>query len=195
MPPGRLVVGLGNPGPRYRDTRHNLGFQVVEEVARRRGLRFGGDSGEECSALVAVDLASRPPVRLALPQTYMNRSGYAVRCMVERHGFAPEDVLVVYDEIHLPLGRLRLRRNGSPAGHRGIESVLENLRTDAVPRLRLGVMPEAPVPAADWADFVLERFEAGERDAVADLVTRAADVCEIWLAEGVERAMARCNGG
>src|SRR6185503_4967604 len=130
----RLILGLGNPGERYRDTRHNAGFRVVEELARRWGLHL---DRQECNAFVAQGEAL-----LAMPQTYMNRSGWAARCLVETHGIDPLDVLVVYDEVALPLGRLRLRKSGSPGGHRGLESVIENLRTDQVPRLRLGIAPE-----------------------------------------------------
>jgi len=149
------VVGLGNPGERYRGTRHNVGFRVVEELARRHGARLGT---LECNALVGdfVRAPAAPPppeveqaaggVLLAQPLTYMNRSGYAVRCLVERHGLAPSDLLVVLDEVHLPLGRLRLRRSGSPGGHRGMESVVENLQSDEVPRLRLGVAGEGGAP-------------------------------------------------
>src|SRR5687767_11768291 len=130
-----LVVGLGNPGAEYRDTRHNVGFRVVEEVARRAGLRLRGG---ECNSLVA----SSGDLLLALPQTFMNRSGYAVRCLVERYELAPPSVLVVLDEVALPLGRLRVRGSGSPGGHRGLESILESLQSDAVARLRLGVREE-----------------------------------------------------
>lgn len=135
------------------------------------------------------------PVLLALPQTYMNRSGYAARCLAERHGFEPPDVLVVYDEIHLPLGRLRLRRSGSPGGHRGMESVIENLRSDEVPRLRLGVAQESGAPPGGdaLADFVLSPFAPEERAAVDDMVARAADACLAWLDQGIEAAMNAFN--
>ncbi len=157
----KLVLGLGNPGEGYRATRHNVGFRVVEELARRRQARL---DRLECNALTArIELAGAEPVAgtgaasepdagslagaasgpiealVAQPQTYMNRSGFAARCLLEAHGLAPAAVLVVYDEVNLPFGRLRLRRAGSPAGHRGIESILENLRTDQVPRLRVGI--------------------------------------------------------
>ncbi|HXU30637.1 MAG TPA: aminoacyl-tRNA hydrolase, partial [Thermoanaerobaculia bacterium] len=196
-----LLLGLGNPGPQYRETRHNVGFRVGEEIARRLGASFEGDAArDECGSRVLTlgDLT------LALPQTFMNRSGYAARCLVEVHGFAPEEILVVYDEVALPLGRLRLRRGGSPAGHRGIESILQQLRTDQIPRLRLGVgrgerppgeegAIEAP-PLPNLADFVLSPFAPEERDPVAAMIERAADACTTWAAEGVEAAMTRWNG-
>jgi PTH1 family peptidyl-tRNA hydrolase len=160
---------------------------VVEEVARRRRVAL---SELECGARLGED----DQVVLALPQTFMNRSGHAVRCLVERRAFAAEQVLVVYDEIHLPLGRLRLRREGSPAGHRGMESVVESLRTDGVPRLRMGIAGQGAPDAAELPDYVLAPFEAEEREAAATMIARAADACQAWLAEGIEAAMNRFNG-
>ncbi len=184
----RWILGLGNPGERYAGTRHNVGFRVVEELARRQGTSL---TGGECNALVAEG----EPLALAAPQTYMNRSGYTARCLSERRGLAAEDFLVVYDEIHLPLGSLRLRRRGSPAGHRGMESVLENLGTDLVPRLRLGVAGDAGTPdGGDLVEFVLEPFADGELERVEAMIRRAADACEAWATGGVEAAMQRFNG-
>lgn len=190
-----LILGLGNPGEEYRDTRHNVGFRVADELARRWGIsldrlecnsrtgRLGGTGGVSGEVL------------LVQPQTYMNRSGYAARCFVERHQLEPSSVLVVYDEVSLPLGRLRLRRSGSPAGHRGLESVIESLRTAEVPRLRLGIAPpDGPPTGEDLADFVLSPFAAEDRETVEEMIRRAADAAETWLREGVEVAMNRFNG-
>ena len=131
----RLVAGLGNPGARFVGTRHNIGFRVVGELASRRSTRF---EREECNSLVGA----ADGLLVVKPLTFMNRSGYALRCLLERHDIRPTDVLVIYDEVHLPLGRLRLRRGGEPAGHRGMESIVRNLQTTDVPRLRLGVGPQ-----------------------------------------------------
>lgn len=184
-----IVLGLGNPGERYAATRHNVGRRVVEELARRRGIRLAAG---ECNSLVGGD----HELLLAAPETFMNRSGFAARCFGERHDVAAEDFLIVYDEVHLPLGRLRLRRGGSPAGHRGMESVIENLGTDAVPRLRLGVSPEDGPPAAgdELVAFVLSPFEAGDVATVEEMIRRAADACEAWAREGIDAAMQRFNG-
>jgi PTH1 family peptidyl-tRNA hydrolase len=188
----RLILGLGNPGEEYRDTRHNVGFRVVEELARRWEIPV---DRLECNSLVGRLAAGEGDcVLLARPQTYMNRSGYAARCFVESHGIEPSAVLVVYDEINLPLGKLRLRRAGSPAGHRGLESVIENLRTAEVPRLRLGVAQEEKVAGEDLAGFVLGPFDPDERETVEEMIRRAADACEAWAREGVEAAMGRFNG-
>lgn len=196
------MLGLGNPGETYRATRHNVGFRVVEEVARRHGVRL---TALECNCLVGELPAGPgpedaggspvpPPTLLALPQTYMNRSGHAARCLVERRGFAPADVLVVYDEVSLPLGKLRLRRGGSPGGHRGIESIVEGLRTAEVPRLRCGVAGEGGPPAGEeLVDFVLAPFAPAEEEAVAAMVARAADAVEAWLGQDIAAVMNAFN--
>lgn len=166
---------------------------MVDELARRLGVAV---DGRECDALVgeaAGEAAGEArPLLLAKPQTYMNRSGFAARCLAERRELAPVDLLVVYDEVALPLGRVRVRPGGGPAGHRGIESVIAELRTDEVARVRLGIAPEEP--PADLVGFVLAPFAAGEEEAAAEMVARAADACQAWLAEGVAAAMNRFNG-
>ena len=167
-----------------------MGFRVVEELARRWRAPL---DRTECNSRLGGGTDGVP--LLAQPQTYMNRSGYAARCLVELHQIEPTEVLVVYDEINLPLGKLRLRRSGSPAGHRGLESILENLRTDQIPRLRLGVAPaDGPPPGEDLADFVLAPFASDEREPAEEMIRRAADACETWLREGVDVAMNRFNG-
>ena len=184
----RLIVGLGNPGAEYEQTRHNLGFRVVGVLARRRKTALGR---LECRSLVGESAE----VFLAAPQTYMNRSGYAVRCLIERRKVGPEQVLVVYDDVDLPLGRLRLRPRGGPGGHRGMESIVQNLQTEEIPRLRLGVAPEdLDLSDSDLVDFVLSKFDADEEESVQELIERAADACEYWLREGNEATMNRFNG-
>jgi len=183
----RLVVGLGNPGDRYRATRHNLGFRVVEALAERWRAEWGP---EECSARFSTTGAAD----LAAPQTFMNRSGWSVRCLVERFGYRPDALLVVFDEVALPVGTLRLRGRGGPAGHRGLESVIENLRTDAVPRLRLGIAPQDGMIEGELADFVLAEFAVGERELVDKIVARAADAVISWLDRGLEATMSEFNG-
>lgn len=184
----RLIIGLGNPGSKYDETRHNLGFRIVDELAARLGVRLGR---AECQATVGEG----NDVMLAQPMTYMNRSGFATRCLVERHDLQSEDILVIYDEVWLPLGRLRARPRGSAGGHRGMESILHNLRTDEIPRLRAGVGWEGgPPDGVDLVEYVLDPFDDEERPEVERLVERAADACECWLAEGIEPTMERFNG-
>lgn len=200
--PGKVIVGLGNPGEKYSETRHNYGFWVVEELARRWRVELEGDS---CRCLLASDAGNL----LAQPQTFMNRSGLAVRCLAEKWGFRPRDFLMVFDDIDLPLGTLRMRKSGGPGGHRGLESVIENLRTTDVPRLRIGIRPatseesasqgSAALPTStqtqgQLSDFVLAPFSAAERSTVEAEIQRAADACQCWLEQGADRAMANFNG-
>jgi PTH1 family peptidyl-tRNA hydrolase len=180
----RYVIGLGNPGGRYRGTRHNVGFEVVDELSRRHAIPI---DREMCGALVGGDAE----LTLVKPLTYMNRSGYAVRCLLERHGDRSTDALVVFDDVNLELGRLRLRRGGTPGGHRGMESIIENLRTTEVPRLRLGVGGAAT--GEDLADFVLTPFSQAEEPEAEAMIARAADAAECWRVEGVEATMNRYN--
>ncbi|MGE5233520.1 MAG: aminoacyl-tRNA hydrolase [Acidobacteriota bacterium] len=185
--PLRLILGLGNPGERYAETRHNLGFRVVEELARRRGLKLvDGACGSR--------MAERPGLILAAPQTFMNRSGYAARCFAEHRGVAPADMLVVYDDVALPLGKLRLRPSGSPGGHRGMESILENLGTADVPRLRLGVGPEDATLPVRLEEWVLRPFPDSELASVDAMIQRAADAVEMWLEVDLSSVMNRYNG-
>jgi len=194
----RLVLGLGNPGPEYERTRHNRGREVVEELARRRGLQL---EPAECASRLAV----AGDAALATPETFMNRSGYAARCLVERYGFDPALLLVVFDDIYLPLGALRLRARGGAGGQKGMASVLECLRTQEVARLRLGIAPGAAAgtaataagamagPDLDRVEFVLGRFAPEEEETARRQIERAADACEVWLEAGASEAMNRFN--
>lgn len=160
---------------------------MIERLAASLGL---DEAGEECRSWVG----RRGELLLCRPLTFMNRSGWALRCLAERHGFLPGDALVVYDDVALPLGRLRARARGGPGGHRGMESVIENLRTEEIARLRLGVGPaEGEVPPGDLSDFVLAPFAADEIGVVGDLIERAAAAAELWLEQGIEAVMNRCN--
>lgn len=182
-----LIVGLGNPGEEYRETRHNLGFRVLDQLAARWRV---GERRLECNALVA---RTKEAV-LAWPQTYMNRSGYSIRCLVERHGFETDGILVVYDDVAIPLAKLRLRPRGGPGGHRGMESVIRNLHTDEIARLRMGILPETKMSEQELSDFVLAPFASEETEAVDAMATRAADACESWLRDGFALTMNRYNG-
>ena len=189
-----MIFGLGNPGVQYRETRHNCGFRVVDELARRWNVDFE-DRG--CRSLVARG----GPAHLVKPQTYMNRSGFSARCLVEKWGYRAGEILVVFDDIDLPLGTLRLRESGSPGGHRGLESVIENLRSSQVPRLRIGIqpatrnaLPERDVAPQNLADFVLAPFDPEERSTIAAEILRAANACESWIEHGTDCTMDRFNG-
>jgi PTH1 family peptidyl-tRNA hydrolase len=181
-----LVVGLGNPGAEYAATRHNVGFRVVDELARRSGVASWRRSG---SSLVALVDRGRGVV-LAKPETFMNRSGVAVLSLSTSLGVVPSSVLVVADDVDLPLGRLRLRRRGGPGTHNGLRDVVATIGTE-FPRLRVGVRGE--LPWDDLAAYVLTPFETDERERADGLVARAADAVEVVLLEGLAPAMNRFN--
>lgn len=184
----RLILGLGNPGSEYRSSRHNRGREVVEELARRRGLQLD-------QTLCSSRLAATPEVILSTPETFMNRSGYSARCLRDRLEVDVQSMLVVYDDVALPLGALRLRGRGGPGGQKGMASVIENLHTDQIARLRLGIAPAADgqeLPE-DLVDFVLGTFTDEERAAAQDQIENAADACEFWLENGTEATMNRYN--
>jgi PTH1 family peptidyl-tRNA hydrolase len=184
-----LVLCLGNPGPRYLATRHNVGFLVADELARRAGVGFTPGRGEYWKSGI---IASGLPVTIIKPVTFMNRSGLAARQALDDLGGSEESLLIVLDDIALPLGSLRLRASGSDGGHNGLGSVIAFLGTERVPRLRCGIRPETPPPEA-LADFVLSPFAAGERAAVQSMIVRAADAVFEAATSGIQRTMARYN--
>ena len=181
-----LVVGLGNPGAEYAETRHNIGFRVVDELARRGAVACW--QRRAASLVATVDLGRG--VVLAKPGTFMNRSGTAVLSLSTSLALEPPSILVVADDVDLPLGRLRLRRNGGPGTHNGLRDVVAALGT-GFPRLRVGVRGE--MPWDDLADYVLAPFGADERSRADQAVARAADAVEVALLEGLAPAMNRFN--
>jgi PTH1 family peptidyl-tRNA hydrolase len=185
----KLIVGLGNPGREYAHTRHNVGWWVLDHLAdvwRLGPWRRNGD------ALVTDLGRGNTRVRLAKPQTYMNLSGSMLRPYLRREGWsASSDLLVVVDEVALPLGAFRLRAAGSAGGHNGLKSIEAALGTREYARLRIGIQPDRVV--GDLADFVLDRFSAAERDVVRTLLPTLEEVVETWLREGAIAAMNRFN--
>jgi PTH1 family peptidyl-tRNA hydrolase len=184
----RLVVGLGNPGARYRRTRHNVGYLVVDELAARAGA---GKGREEWDAWVAPASLAGEDVLLAKPLTFMNRSGVAVERLAARLGLPPAGLLVVVDDLALELGSLRIRERGSHGGHNGLRSLIEVLGTDDFPRVRVGVRKgDSP---DDLADFVLSDFPQEDVLVVQESVGRAAEAVECLIREGAPAAMNRYN--
>jgi PTH1 family peptidyl-tRNA hydrolase len=185
----QLVVGLGNPGPKYRGTRHNIGFEVVDELARRAGAAF---ESAPVNALVArIRMAgSSEPVFLAKPLTFMNASGEAVGGLMRYFKIEPAGVLVVVDEVQLPLGRIRARPRGSAGGHNGLKSLVTHIGQD-FPRLRLGV--GRGDARRDLADHVLSRFDGSEAAEAEAMAARAADAAELFIAGGIDAVMNRFN--
>ncbi|MCU0270246.1 MAG: aminoacyl-tRNA hydrolase [Acidimicrobiales bacterium] len=189
-PADLLVVGLGNPGAQYVATRHNVGFEVVDLLAQRHGGRLR--QGRERALLDEVRIGPHR-VALAQPVTYMNASGEAVAPLVRRFGIDdPHRLVVVHDELDLPVGRLKLKVGGGLAGHNGLRSIKAHLHTEDFLRIRIGV--GKPPSKEQGADHVLKRVGRRERDVLAIAVEYAADAVEQVLADGVERAMERLNG-
>jgi peptidyl-tRNA hydrolase, PTH1 family len=182
----KLVVGLGNPGSKYRDTRHNVGFWVVDALAARWHLQDAWRERDE-----ALFVKQPGGSVLVKPLTFMNLSGFAVSRLRQFFQVEPQDLFVVVDEVALPLGRLRARARGSAGGHNGLKSVIEQLGTTEFPRLRIGV--GRGDDRRDLADHVLSKFDADERDTIEAATLRAADAAEMFISEGIERVMNTFN--
>lgn len=186
----KLIVGLGNPGREYRETRHNVGYMVVDEIARRHGIGWAAGPSQIAETLVGKKFGAEP-LMLAKPLTYMNLSGDVVAGLTRYFDIAHEDLFVVVDEAALPFGRLRARARGSAGGHNGLKSVIERLGTTDFPRLRLGV--GRGDGRRDLADHVLAKFERGEQAELETLIARAADAAEMFAAEGISKVMNAYN--
>ena len=185
----KLVVGLGNPGIEYQFTPHNLGFLTIDRVAERCKIDV---ASRRCQAATARVKLAGHEVLLAKPETFMNLSGLSVRKLVEDLEVNPaSDLIVVYDELDLPFGAIRIRQRGGTAGHNGLESVVGSLGTDEFMRVRLGIQPDHPV--RDGAKFVLGQFKKSQLEAVGELIERAADAVEAILKDGLAAAMNRFN--
>jgi peptidyl-tRNA hydrolase, PTH1 family len=182
-----LVAGLGNPGEEYAHTPHNLGFLVLDRLAERYAIRI---NRRDSKALAGVGEIEGQPVMLAKPQTYMNLSGASLRLLMQKHEIEPRDLLVVYDELDLPWGALRIKPKGSAAGHKGMQSVIDACGTSNLVRMRLGIHPGHPV---DGLKFVLTPLKRQQLEELDELVGYAADAVRAIIAEGVEKAMTKFN--
>jgi len=183
-----LVIGLGNPGREYERSRHNVGFLVVDELARRHGGRVTDRAAKSLTRRVR---SGERELVLAKPQTWMNLSGEAAKALRTKYGVPLERLLVVHDELDLPFGRLRIRSGGSSAGNHGLDSLITSFGTKTFPRIRVGVGR----PVGDAVDYVLSPFTDAERAQLPDLVGRVADAVEYTVAQGLERAMTEFNRG
>ena len=182
------VVGLGNPGPEYADTRHNAGFLCIDALARRHDI---GLARQHRSAIVGEGEIEGRAVALVKPRTYVNRSGIAIQYLQARYSLSVDRLLVVYDDINLPPGKLRLRGRGSAGGHNGIKSVIETTGSQDFPRLRIGV--GRPPDGIGQVEHVIGAMDPDDRDALDDAVARAADAVACLLAEGIDETMSRFN--
>jgi PTH1 family peptidyl-tRNA hydrolase len=180
----RLIVGLGNPDPEYQWTPHNLGFMAVDELANRGGIRVERPEGK---ALVGKGKLAGEDVVLAKPQTYMNLSGISVRELLEKYELGPGDLLVLWDEVQLPFGTIRIDRKGSGGSHNGANSVISAAGTQEFSRIRLGCGPDHPLSSRK--EFVLRPMKKAELEVAAEMVGKAGDAVEMILAKGIEPAM------
>jgi len=183
-----LIVGLGNPGASYERTRHNLGFMVVDLLAREAQTQVKRD---ECRALIGRAIIEGQTAELAKPQTYMNLSGESVSCLLAKPDRSIDKLIVISDDLALPLGSIRLRPKGTHGGHNGLRSMIDCLKTNEFARLRIGIMPEHPV--SNTKNFVLENFSKGEAETVQDILDRSAVAIRTVISDGVEKAMAKFN--
>ena len=185
----KLIVGLGNPGIEYQFTPHNMGFLAVDRIAEQAGVRV---NNRNCRAQTGRAVLEGQEVLLAKPETYMNLSGASVRELVREYDANPEqDLIVIYDELDLPFGSIRIRQRGSSAGHNGIASVIGALDTQEIQRLRLGVGPDHPV--GDGARYVLSQFKKSQYPVLDEVLDAAADAVRVILKDGIASAMNRFN--
>jgi len=186
--PTRLIIGLGNPGKEYERTRHNVGFAVLDKFAQSHGIAI---SKREDQGLIGEGLFRETRIFLLKPQTYMNLSGQSVAAFLRQKPLPLTDLMVVTDDIALPLGKLRLRAGGSAGGHNGLKSLIQHLHGQDFPRLRFGV--GAPRDSSVQRDFVLGQFNRREQMEVEEAVERSVAALETWLNDGIERAMGKFN--
>ena len=183
-----IIVGLGNPGPKYSGTRHNIGFQCIDRMAKRWGIEV---SERRAKAVLGKGSYRGQNVVLAKPRTFMNHSGEGLRYLLARFSAVPADLLVIYDEMALPMGKLRLRSTGSDAGHNGIRSIIDSLNTVEFPRLRIGI--GRPDPESNYVTHVLDRFSQEDQTIIDKVVDRVILATECIIEESLERAMNKFN--
>ncbi|HEX6767736.1 MAG TPA: aminoacyl-tRNA hydrolase [Candidatus Binatia bacterium] len=184
----KIVVGLGNPGSKYDGTRHNIGFLFIDRLARQQGIVL---DRHQCGALIGQGRSNETPLLLAKPQTFMNRSGVAVAALLQEHGATAADLVVVYDDLDLPLGRIRIRTHGSAGGHRGVSSIIEHLGAVPFCRIRLGI--GRPPEGVDAIDYVLDPFGAAEIAELSKVLDRATEALGCLIHRGTSAAMGAYN--
>jgi PTH1 family peptidyl-tRNA hydrolase len=185
-----LIVGLGNPGPEYHDTRHNVGFRCADALAAARGITF--EQKKKSKAKYADGTLGGKRILIAKPQTFMNLSGSSVQGLATFYQIPPKNIIVIFDDLDLPLGTLRIRSKGGSGGHKGLTDIIQRLGTQDIPRIRFGI--GRPPDRMDPAAYVLRRFDPDELAIVTPTVNRVIQTIEAWLSEGIEIAMNRYNG-
>jgi len=190
----KLIVGLGNPGRGYANNRHNLGFMCLNHFARTQGIRFDKKQGQ---ARIGSGEVAGSKVILAKPQTYMNRSGQSVSRLVKKFNINPDDLIIIHDDLDLPLGTIRIRRSGGSGGHKGIDSIISYLESQDFPRLRIGIgrptTPLVEISENDIIAFVLSDFTPEEKQVITQVIPRASEAILCLLTEGLAAAMNKFN--
>ena len=187
----KLIVGLGNPGSQYKDTRHNIGFIVIDKLEKElaSGIPPAWQKDEKKNVLT-VKIGD---ILLAKPQTFMNKSGFAVQAVMDFYKLTPLDIWVVHDDMDLPLGKIKIREKGGSAGHNGVQSIIDQLKTDAFVRFRLGIGKEADSTHRNVISYVLSRFRQSEAGAFKHLIKHSSDAVQMALKKGIDVAMNRFN--
>jgi len=188
--PRKLIIGLGNPGAKYLRTRHNLGFWVLDCLAEKLESPWRGD---RCKSTLSHATYGPWELLLAKPTTYMNLSGNSVSQLLMKERLTPDDILVVCDDVNLPLGKVRLRKHGSSGGHHGLDSIIASIGTDQFSRLRIGIKPNEDELPFDLSEFVVSRFRKGEEAIASESVRKAIDVILLMLDENLDKAMNFAN--
>jgi len=191
-----LIIGLGNPGTKYKKTRHNIGFMVIDELFSIWQKEYGFEKfkmNKKLAAEISTGKLDNNKIILAKPQTFMNNSGQAVQLLKKYYKIEPKNIWVIHDDIDLPLGKLRIRKNGSAGGHNGIKSIVEHLGTQDFPRFRLGISP-AGDKRGDASNFVLHKFSRKEQVVLQEVIQDTVGAIEMALGQGVERAMNNFSG-
>jgi PTH1 family peptidyl-tRNA hydrolase len=185
----KLIIGLGNPGRPYQDSRHNIGFKVIQALAREYKVSFKRESGT--FSLIARVKINHQGVVLAIPFTFMNLSGAAIRPLLKRYKIGVDSLLVVHDDLDLEFSRLKIQKSGSSGGHRGLKSIIYSLGSQEFSRLRIGI--GRPSPDTDAAEYVLSSFTKKEKGKVKQIVEKASQCCQAWIRDGLTRAMNMFN--
>ena len=187
----KIVIGLGNPGSKYEFTRHNIGFRIIDSLARDMGIEF--NKVKSYYSLISRGMINNYKVMLVKPQTFMNLSGRAVNRVVSYYKIPLQDLLIVYDDLNLELGQVRIRKKGSSGGHKGIESIMQYLNSEDIPRLRIGIGNPSVNYNFDCASYVLSNFNNDEEDKIAEVIQLSTEAVKTIIEDGFEKAMRKYN--
>ena len=185
------MIGLGNPGSKYEFTRHNIGFRIIDSLARDMGIEF--NKVKSYYSLISRGMINNHKVMLVKPQTFMNLSGRAVNRVVSYYKIPLQDLLIVYDDLNLELGQVRIRKKGSSGGHKGIESIMQYLNSEDIPRLRIGIGNPSVNYNFDYMSYVLSNFNNDEEDKIAEVIQLSTEAIKTIIEDGFEKAMRKYN--